>query len=115
MHYMYFGNAINLGDRIFMMDYESITENEMTQTILFSSYKSQLKYLSGLKIGVSSRSQREPACTRVLYEYIGKQINFKKAFRLCGLFNEQIINENILKKIDNTLMRDEPVFWAIGD
>lgn len=86
-HGRYLGMVHFLTDRIFMSDYESITGNEMTQTILFPSFRNRITRLSGLRIGVSGSGERMPCCARVIYEYLGPQIDIHKALRLCGLYD----------------------------
>ncbi|WP_134635991.1 XRE family transcriptional regulator, partial [Pseudomonas aeruginosa] len=49
----YLGAAFQLQDRVFLIDYESLTLNEMSQTILIPSFKSRITRLNGLKMGVS--------------------------------------------------------------
>ncbi|MEM5529442.1 helix-turn-helix transcriptional regulator [Gammaproteobacteria bacterium AS21] len=111
-HCLYEGVLLNLSDRIFLLDVECLTENEMTQTILFPSYRSQIKQLYGLKTGVSSKSHRLPACTRVLYDFIGKDINFKKHFKSCGLYEPAQVNPEIIQSINNNKDPDTPLFYA---
>lgn len=111
-HCLYDGILTNLCDRIFLLDVESLTENEITQTILFPSYRSQIKQLHGLKLGVSSRSHRYPACTRVLYDFIGKSINFKSAFKHCGLYESDDVDVKIIASINNNKDPDAPLFYA---
>ena len=82
----YQGLAFYLNDRIFLIDYDSFTGNEISQTILYPNYQHRLTRLLGLKLGVSSGSRREPLCARVLLEALGRQIVAKKALRACGLF-----------------------------
>ncbi|MDX5371923.1 MAG: helix-turn-helix transcriptional regulator [Pseudomonadaceae bacterium] len=82
----YLGAAFQLHDRLFLMDYESLTLNEMSQTILIPSYKSRITRLNGLKTGVSSGDRRNPACTRVVWEYLGAEINRISAFRQVRLY-----------------------------
>jgi transcriptional regulator with XRE-family HTH domain len=57
----YLGVALLLNERIFLLDYESLTGNELTETILYPTYKSRVNYLTGLKIGVSAADRRERA------------------------------------------------------
>jgi len=52
-HGIYRGLAHFLTDRIFLTDYETLTGLEMTQTILFPSFKNRVTRLTGLKLGVS--------------------------------------------------------------
>ncbi|RTR06894.1 helix-turn-helix domain-containing protein [Halomonas nitroreducens] len=114
-HCHYEGVAINLCDRIFLMDYEALTVNEITQTVLFPSYKSRITHLHGLKIGVSSKSHRDPACTRVLYEFLGDSIDFKARFRACGLYDPDELPPDTIAGIDNSQSRHAPLFTAIGE
>ena len=83
----YLGAAFYLQDRLFLVDYESLTGNEMSQTILIPSYKSRITRLNGLKTGVSSGDLRTPACTRVVWEYLGTEINRVNAYRQVMLYS----------------------------
>lgn len=111
-HCLYNGVVINMCDRIYMLDVESLTENEITQTVLFPSYRSQIRYLHGLKLGVSSRSHRNPACTRVLFEHLGEEINFRSHFRRCGLYAPSDLPTQLLEQIENRMDEDAPLFYA---
>ncbi|MDF0731323.1 helix-turn-helix transcriptional regulator [Pseudomonas entomophila] len=82
----YLGAAFQLQDRLFLIDYESLTLNEMSQTILIPSFKSRITRLNGLKTGVSSGDRRNPACTRVVWEYLGEEINRINAYRQVKLY-----------------------------
>ncbi|MBC3411524.1 XRE family transcriptional regulator [Pseudomonas sp. SWRI107] len=82
----YLGAAFQLQDRMFLIDYESLTLNEMSQTILIPSFKSRISRLNGLKTGVSSGDRRNPACTRVVWEYLGEEINRINAYRQVRLY-----------------------------
>ncbi|WP_068830539.1 helix-turn-helix domain-containing protein [Pseudomonas sp. BMS12] len=83
----YLGAAFYLQDRLFLLDYESLTGNEMSQTILIPSFKSRITRLNGLKTGVSSGDLRTPACTRVVWEFLGAEVNRVNAYRQVGLYS----------------------------
>jgi len=83
----YLGAAFGLQDRLFLIDYESLTLNEMSQTILIPSFKSRITRLNGLKTGVSSGDRRTPACTSVVWEYLGREINRVSAYRQVMLYS----------------------------
>lgn len=110
----YRGFAFFLTDRIFMVDYEALTENEMTQTILYPTYKSQIDLLAGLKRGVSASDIREPACARVIYEYLGSHVNLRAALKKCGLYaaDSNEIDETIRSRISNGGAEADPLFLA---
>ncbi|MBX9408889.1 helix-turn-helix transcriptional regulator [Pseudomonas baetica] len=84
--YRYLGIAYYLRDRLFFVDYESLTSNEISQTILIPSFKSCITRLNGLKMGVSAADDRAPACSRVVWEYLGQQINQADAYRRVRLY-----------------------------
>lgn len=111
----YLGGAFYLNDRIFLIDYESLTGNEICQTILFPTYKNKVARLSGLVMGVSSGNQRSIACARIVFEFLGKDIDLRKAVRACGLFDPHAgdIDPSILKVIDNAADIDSHHFYPI--
>ena len=82
----YRGMVFYLNDRIFLIDFDSLTGNEISQTVLYPNYRHKLTRLAGLKLGVAASSRREPLCARVLLESLGPQISVKQALRACGLF-----------------------------
>ncbi len=104
----YLGAAFNLQDRLFLIDYESLTGNEMSQTILIPSYKSRIKRLNGLKTGVSSGDLRTPACTRVVWEYLGEEINRVSAYRQVMLYSpdDPRIDADIRQRLAAAHIRD---------
>ncbi|GGB47857.1 helix-turn-helix domain-containing protein [Shewanella inventionis] len=113
-HGVYLGMANFLVDRIFMVDYESLTKHEISQTILFPTFKNRITQLKGLKIGVSGSGERMPICTRVVYEYLGASINITKAFALCGLYDlsATVIDDSIKAAVKNEMEPHEVHFRA---
>lgn len=96
------------------MDYESLTGNEIAQTILFPTYKNRVGRLTGLMLGVSSSNQRRIACTRILFEWLGNRIDLRKALSACGLFDpdDSSIDPWIINAIDNSATRGEFHLYA---
>ena len=82
----YRGMGFYLDDRIFLIDYDNLTGNEISQIVLYPNHTHRPKRLSGLKLGVSAGSRREPLCARVVLESLGRRIRVKTALRACGLF-----------------------------
>lgn len=111
----YLGAAFYLNDRIFLIDYESLTGNEMVQIVLFPSYKNKVARLSGLMLGVASSHERSIGCARVVFEFLGKSIDFRKALRLCGIFDAKAahIDPTIVKAIDNSPQKAQHHFHNI--
>ena len=105
----YQGAALYLADRIFLLDYESLTHNEITQTVLFPTYKSRTTYLTGLKLGVTTDATRTPASARVALEVLGEHINIRSALKLCGLLSldDGSVSREIRAMIDNDINDDQ--------
>ena len=104
----YLGAAFYLQDRLFLTDYESLTGNEMSQTILIPSFKSRITRLNGMKAGVSSGDRRTPACTRVVWEYLGTEINRVMAYRQVMLYerDDPRIDDDIRQRLASARVRD---------
>ena len=106
--YRYLGVAYYLQNRLFFIDYESLTSNEICQTVLIPSYKARITRLNGLKIGVSSADQRAPACTRVVWEYLGTEINRVSTYRRVKLHSHDSteIDDDIKERLAQTKLED---------
>ena len=113
-HNRYQGAAFMLSDRLFLVDYESLNRHELTQTILFPSFRNRLTRLGGLRIGVSDNSERMPCCTRVLYEYLGSDISVRKALAKCGLVDpaSDELDPGIVAAVRNDVAEGESHFRA---
>ncbi|MGX5217181.1 helix-turn-helix domain-containing protein [Pseudomonas segetis] len=103
----YLGAAFYLQDRVFLIDYESLTGNEMSQTILIPSFKSRITRLNGLKTGVSSGDQRTPACTRVVWEFLGTDINRVNTYRQVMLYapDDPRIDDDVRQRLAGARIR----------
>jgi hypothetical protein len=106
----YVGSALLVNERIFLIDAEQFTGNELTQTILFPTYKSRVGRLAGLKLGVSAGSGREPSAARTVLEALGQRIDVRRALRQCGLLDPAVpgLDPDIVQRIDN---RDPGSAW----
>lgn len=113
-HNRYQGVAYLLTDRLFLVDYETLNRHEITQTILFPSFRNRVTRLTGLKIGVSDSSERMPCCARVLYEYLGQSVFVRKALANCGLhdLDSDRIDASIRAAVRNDMAPEEYLFRA---
>ncbi|WP_426935608.1 helix-turn-helix domain-containing protein [Pseudomonas fulva] len=102
--YAYRGVAYSLKDRFFLIDYESLTGNEISQTIIVPSHKRRISRLNGLKLGVSSGDQRSPACTRVVWDYLGESINRVDAYQRVRLYaaDDDRIDDDLRERLAST-------------
>ena len=111
----YRGMAFYLNDRIFLVDFDALTGDEITQTILYPSFQNRQHRLPGLKLGVSTSSIRKPVCARVLLLSLGQNINVRKTLRKCGLFEPDTseIDPEIQRLIENKIGPDEFHFSVV--
>ena len=112
----YNGLAFYLNDRIFQVDFDAVTGDEISQTILYPNFKNRLNRLPGLKLGVSTSSSREPLCARVLYCFLGKEINVRQALKDCAVFepNDPEIEPSIELMIRNTMTDEDSHFRVMS-
>lgn len=113
-HNRYQGVAYLLTDRLFLVDHETINQQEISQTILFPTYRNRVSRLTGLKMGVSDNSERMPCCARVLYEYLGRRVNLRRSLSKCGLYERSCkdISPGIWEAVDNRMDAGEYHFRA---
>lgn len=113
-HNIYYGMVHLLGDRLFLADYESLIGQEMTQTVLFPSFRNRVSRLTGLRLGASASGERMPCCARVVYEYLGPEVNVRSALRLCGEYgvSDERIDEATRAAVSNDMAPGEWHFRA---
>ena len=87
--YKYAGLVTIAGDRMHMLDQETITGSELTQTVLYLNYRNRISVLTGLTVGVSGGDAHEPSASRVVMEYIGRSVNLRQAIAECRLYAEE--------------------------
>ncbi|GJL81012.1 MAG: hypothetical protein DHS20C01_06460 [marine bacterium B5-7] len=110
----YRGIVTVAADRLYVIDKETLWNKAITMTILYPSYRSHVSRLTGLTLG-SPTIGRNPSCARVLYEYIGDEINIRHALGACGLFdaNDSAIPDDIRQQVTNSIPASETVFKAL--
>lgn len=84
----YKGVLFFLADRIFVIEFHSLLHNSITEMILYPSYQTRISYLTGIQTGAPATRGRRPAASLVLLEYLGKDVDIRKAIRSTGLFAE---------------------------
>lgn len=85
--YKYSGIMLAAGDRLHLIDQETITASEFSHTILYPSYRNRLTVMTGLTMGVSGSDAHLPSATRTLLEFVGRTVNLRRMLRGCGLLS----------------------------
>ncbi len=81
----YEGVVFHLADRIQFLEYETMQLNSITQMTLYPSYRHQPDYLVGIQTGGPTRRGRKPGASRVALEYLGREVDLRRAMRQIGL------------------------------
>lgn len=84
----YTGAVFFLGERVFIVEYESMLRHSITQVILYPSYHKRMIYLRGIQTGAPTMRGRKPGASVVLLEFLGRDVDLRKAMRSSGLFPE---------------------------
>ncbi|WP_085702134.1 helix-turn-helix domain-containing protein [Pseudomonas sp. B15(2017)] len=104
----YQGVAYYLGDRLFLIDYESFATSEINQTILVPSLKTRNARLNGLKMGVTSCDHRVPVCSRVVWNSLGTRACSQEAFRKVREYqdDDQELDSDLKARLANAQVID---------
>lgn len=99
----YVGTVFHLGDRICVVEYEALMASSITTMTLYPSYHTRIDYLLGVQTGGSTKRGRRPAASLVLLEYLGREIDLRRAYARLGVFDESEIDARIRGQIRNRI------------
>ncbi|ETX29144.1 helix-turn-helix domain-containing protein [Roseivivax isoporae] len=94
--YKYEGLAFYLGERINVVENECLLSSSVTQMMLYPSYSAGIDYLLGIQTGGPLKRGRKPAASRVLLDYLGQNVDPKRALAQCGTFDPQTLDPRIV-------------------
>ena len=103
-----------MANRLYVIDYMTITGGVVSLTILSATHRSRISLLAGLTMGTSTERDRVPAVTRVAYKSLGKTIDKRQALAACGSFtpDSDIIDQKIVRLLANDIGPDERVLFG---
>jgi len=101
----YTGAVFYLGERIFIIEYESLLRNAITQVTLYPSYHTRMTHLRGIQTGAPTARGRRPGASLVLMEYLGRRIHVRDALRSSGIFapEDEAIDPAVREMITNRI------------
>lgn len=102
----YEGAVFYLADRIYVMEYETMDRVSITQMTLYPSHRHRLDRLVGVQTGGPTRRGRKPGASRVVLEYLGRDVDRRRALSRLGLFpaGSADIRDEIETLIENRLL-----------
>lgn len=101
----YEGVVFFLANRIYIIEYEVMRTNSLTQIILYPSYHHRIGQLMGIQTGGPTRRGRRPAASKVMLEYLGRNVDTRKALREIGILNpeDEGIPKGVADQISNRI------------
>lgn len=107
----YEGMVFQLADRIQVVEYETKEVNSVTAMTLYPSYRHRLDVLMGVQTGGPTRRGRKPGASRVAMEFLGPEINLRRALRQTGLFrpDDPSLRRDIVDAIANEIREGDTV------
>lgn len=108
----YDGVALYNAERLFIYERETATGTRIWQTVVYATNLKYSTFLSGLTMGIATETIRDIACYRVVYEFLGTQINNRLALRGCGTFDLDSleISKYIRDRVTNEIRNNETAF-----
>ena len=97
----YVGACFLLSDRIFIIEYETLLKNFITQLTLYPSHHTRIDRLLGIQTGGPAKRGRKPGASKVLLQYLGRQIDLRRALAASGIYPASEIEPWIREIVDN--------------
>lgn len=82
----YDGRAAMLGNRIFVMEFQSLARDALVETVLYPVGRGQLSYLRGTTFGITSR-QRAPFTSPIVWRFLGVNVDLRATMRKVGRYD----------------------------
>tara|TARA_R110002020_G_scaffold24424_7_gene80436 strand:- start:22 stop:834 length:813 start_codon:yes stop_codon:yes gene_type:complete len=102
----YEGAMFFLADRIHVIEYESLDFKSITQVSLYANHQHRLLRLMGIQTGGPTRRGRKPGASKVALDYLGRDVDLRKAMAGIGLFRPE--SGSIPADIVNLVSNDIP-------
>ncbi len=106
------GVATYNAGRLFIYEREIGTGTRIWQTVVYTNNLKFSTYLSGLTMGIATETVRDIACYRVVYEFLGLNVNSRRALRGCKTFDYDSpeISKYIRDRVVNDIQPHETAF-----
>ena len=108
----YQGIAVYNEERLFIYEKETTGGNRIWQTVVYGTDLSTSSFLSGLTMGIATDTVRDIACYRIVYSFLGREIDLRGALAGCGMYSRTSteIPKFVRDRITNEVRPDEHAF-----
>lgn len=110
----YRGPVVLNSERIYIYHNHSISHDVRSLVILYPSHRPTIKLLSGVFVSVSGGPGRQPFASRVVYEFLGKEIDLRTVISQAGVFSSDAdeIPYAIRMRLDNSTSDPNGIMMA---
>lgn len=110
----YDGYVSLLGNRIFVLEFQSLAEDAIVETVLDPAGRSQLTLLRGVTFGLSSK-HRKPYVARAVWKYLGRTVDHRLAISAIGVtpIHSPTLDSNIVKIIGDAPFPNEHLHYDL--
>lgn len=110
----YRGPVVLNNDRIYIYHNHSITHDVRSLVVLYPSQRPMIKLLSGVFVSVSGGPGRQPFASRIVYEFLGKDIDLRAAVSLAGVYSSdsEDLPHAVRTRLDNTISDPNGIMMA---
>ncbi|MEM7172588.1 MAG: helix-turn-helix transcriptional regulator [Pseudomonadota bacterium] len=108
------GLVTMFANRLYIAERQSLAGGKISLTILNATHQTRITLLSGLTMGTSTHKDHLPSASRVIYKYLGKNIDKRQALDACGAFapNDKRLDKNLVELVSNEIAPDEKVLFG---
>lgn len=89
--FKYDGIVLYMSGRLFVVEHESILDSTICELILAPVIRPGSRLLSGVQCSLTTGTGTEPTSTRIVVEYLGRNINLRNA--MAGLGFRQYVTK----------------------
>jgi transcriptional regulator with XRE-family HTH domain len=105
----YLGACFLLSDRIFIVEYEALLRNSITQLTLYPSYHTRVDRLMGIQTGGPVKRGRKPGASKVMLQYLGRHIDVRRALAAANIFHANDVEPWIRNLVSNSIPQGSSV------
>ena len=112
----YVGLATESQGNLVCMEREQQPGRSMWCSMLYGSTYDHPSYLTGVTLSTSPEGSKDIECLRLVWEFLGRQIDLRKALGSCGVLRRSTagLPDIVINGIDNTRRAGETVFRPLG-
>ena len=85
----YLGLAAYRGNRIYLLESANSEDGFLSKSILFPAHRQQIRYLTGMTMGVATRPRMAPYSSATVWKRLPESTSIREALRQTGIFSFQ--------------------------